>query len=167
MTTPKEISKETLDLLEPDWMKGKSDAGDPLVPVTPRRLSQGELDRLLTPKDLLDVPDPFAGTAKELIPLDLRGGEDDDDELQATAKTPDEKEPAKVSMSFGGCTLGEWLEKQAKDKTEKAEAEKLEQEIESHKVEDENREIKESFQRVAARMKGDALTDDLVPDNLK
>jgi hypothetical protein len=127
--------------------------------------TQKELDDLLTPRDLLDVPDPLAGTIGELVPDDLRGGEDEEDELKAKEKTPDEKEPAKVSISFGGLTLGEWLEKQTKDQIEKSENEKLEREIENHKIEDENEEIKKSFRRLAT---GKGTTDDLLtPESLK
>jgi len=164
MTAPK-ISKDVSDLLDPDWAKDKPDAEDSLVPVTPRKpdptKSQSELDSLLTPRDLLDVVDPLAGTIGELVPDDLRGGDEEEDEFKtATAKTPDAKES---DSREAGITLGEWIEKQAKDQTEKTENEKFEREIESRKAEDENREIRESFKRVFAAR--DAV--DLTPDNLK
>jgi len=162
MTTPK-ISKETESLLTPNALLGDDDEGTEIQRETKPKEDLSEVEKLLTPKNLIDHPDPLAGTPGELVPDDLRGGEDEDDELQAEEKTPDEKESAKVSISFGGRTLGEWLERQAKDKTEKAESEKLKQEIEAHKVEDENEEIRESFKRVSAKMKA----DDLTPDNLK
>ena len=170
MTTPK-ISKEIEDLLTPDGMRDKAD--DAVVPDPPRKpdpaKTQKDLDRLLCPDDLRDKPDDpdLKPDPTGLVPdwARERKGEDEEDELKpADEKTPDEKESAKVSISFGGLTLGEWLEKQAKDRTEKAESEKLEREIESRKAEDEKEEIKESFRRVAAKMKADDLTPDRYQD---
>jgi hypothetical protein len=57
--------------------------------MTTPTTTQKELDRLLTPDDLLDKPDPLAGTIGELTPDALRGGEDPEpDELPAKVKAP-------------------------------------------------------------------------------
>jgi len=169
MTTPK-ISKEVSDLLDPDW--AKSDAGGPLVPVTPRKpdpaKTQKELDRLLCPDDLRDKPDDpdLKPDPTGLVPDWAREkkGEDEEDELQTKNETPkDEKESAKVEISFSGLTLGEWAAREAQRKEEAAEKESKAAEKEKLAIERENEEIKESFRRVTAKMKG----DDLTPDELK
>ena len=164
MTTPK-ISKEVEDLLTPDRMHDKAD--DSVVPSPPRKpdpaKTQKELERLLCPDDLRDKPDDpdLKPDPTGLVPDWAREKKDegDDDELQSKKKTPDEKE----SDNQKGLTLGEWIEKQAKLKEDAAEKESKAAEKEKLAIERENEEIRKSFRRVTAKMKG----DDLTPDELK
>jgi len=152
MNEPK-ISKEVSDLLDPDW--AKSDAGSPVVlkkKPDPAKTPK-ELDNLLTPLELLDVPDPAAGTIGELVPDELRTPDDDaEDELQTKAKTPTEKE----SDGQKEISLSEWIAKQAKEQDEKSEKEK-------DAIERENEEIKKSFRRLDDERK----VNDLTPDHYK
>ena len=109
--------------------------------------TEKDLDKLLTPDELLDVVDPLEGTVAGLIPDALRTPEDDEEpDLKAKAKTPTEQtledlRGIKVSVK-------EWIEK--KDDLF-AEEKKM--------LEEETADIKKSFRKVAV--------DDLTPDNLK
>ena len=109
--------------------------------------TEKDLDKLLTPDELLDKPDPRAGTLGELIPDALRTPEDDAElELPTKAKTPTEQ--TLEDLKGIKVSLAEWAMK--RDDLFAEEKKMLEQET---------ADIKKSFRKVAA--------DDLTPDNLK
>ncbi len=171
MTTSK-ISKEVSDLLDPENMK---DDGADLRTNVPKLTkpdpvkTQKELDRLLCPDDLKDKPDDpdLKPDPSGLVPDWAREkkGEDEEDDLKlATAKTQTPTEKVSDGQHEQvGLTLGEWIEKNAREQAEKTEKEAKAVEKEKEAIERENDEIKKSFRRLAD--KKDA--NDLTPNHYK
>jgi len=153
-------------LLTPDALRGGDDdeGPKPQEKAKPRKDDLTEVDRLLTPSGLREKPDPLAGTLGELVPDELRGGEDQADELPAAKQTPAVQTPVVNEVKI---SLGEWAEKWAKDQAEKTKSDELEREIERRKVEDENLEIRKSFERVIAAKDAARTTADLTPGHYK
>ena len=131
----------------PDWARNSAEEK-----ARERRIADGTA----SVEDLL-VPD-WAREKK-------RAADDEADELTPAKQTPAVQTPVEVNEVK--ISLGEWAEKWAKDQAEKTDNEKLEREIEARKVEDENREIRESFERVIAAKDAARATADLTPDHYK